>query len=121
MGEIASEITVDLAQPMEETKGPARGLLVVVFEHKGMRYAVEFPTSELGFEYAQGGGCCGPVAGKALVKVKKVTSNAAALGVVRGAIIRQVNGKDIADADQLRDLIASASDVPASEDVTTVV
>eukprot|EP00928_Gymnodinium_smaydae_P085774 TRINITY_DN69393_c0_g1_i1.p1 TRINITY_DN69393_c0_g1~~TRINITY_DN69393_c0_g1_i1.p1 ORF type:complete len:232 (+),score=76.44 TRINITY_DN69393_c0_g1_i1:89-697(+) len=89
----------------------ARSALTVTFEHKGLTKIIEFKRRELGFEYKQsGGGCCGPSAGKRKVLVTKVAANsqAAELGVIRGAAIQQVNDKEIADVNQLRDLLAEA-------------
>lgn len=82
--------------------------LIVVLEKKGIRKTVEFTYQPVGFAYCQlGSGCCGPKS-KASVKVSKVEpkQQAASLGVESGAIICQVNGKDIAHANQLRDLLA---------------
>jgi flagellar hook-basal body complex protein FliE len=79
--------------------------LKMVFELKGARKTVDFTHNALGFEYSQGGkGCCSSIKP---VTVTKVTPNgqAASLGMERGAVIRQVNEKDIADLKQMQCLV----------------
>merc|ERR1711879_755230 len=70
---------------------------------------VEFSYKPLGVHFEDGPvktGCCGRNF-KGTVKVSKIEANqqAASLGVENGAIVYQANGKDIANASQLNDLI----------------
>lgn len=91
-----------------EPKPPVVPLILVLAMKGQARKTVEFTYKPVGFEYRQvGKGCCAPTS-KGSVKVSKVEANqqAATLGVERNAIICQANGKDIACANQLRDLIA---------------
>jgi len=92
-----------------ECKAPCAPLILVL-EMNGSRKTVEFTFKPLGFEYSQPKTCCVPAKGKPPVRVTRVTvkQQAATLGVERGATICQVNGKDIADPIQLRDLLAEA-------------
>merc|ERR1712232_1250961 len=92
-----------------ECKAPCAPLILVL-EMNGSRKTVEFTYKPLGFEYSHPKACCVPAKGKSPVKVTRVTvkQQAATLGVERGATVCQVNGKDIADPIQLRDLLAEA-------------
>jgi len=79
--------------------------LKLTFELKGGRKTVDFTHNALGFEYSQGGkGCCSSIKP---VTVTKVTPNgqAASLGMERGAVVRQVNEKDIVDLKQMQGLV----------------
>lgn len=84
-------------------------LVLLLAKKKGQAQSVEFTYKSLGFEFEDAPvktGCCGR-ASKRTVRVSKVEAGqqAATLGVEQGATIYQANGKDIADASQLKDLI----------------
>merc|ERR1712232_384493 len=98
-------------EPAEKVEAPAPvAPLVLLLAKKGeARKTVEFSYKPLGFEFVDGPvktGCCGRNF-KGIVKVSKIEAGqqAASLGVENGAIIYQANGKDIATASQLTDLI----------------
>merc|ERR1712232_119946 len=103
------EEKVDEQLGSAECKAPCSPLILVL-EMNGSRKTVEFTYKPLGFEYSRPKACCVPAKGKSPVKVTRVTAKqqAATLGVERGATLCQVNGKDIADPIQLRDLLAEA-------------
>merc|ERR1712232_975392 len=98
-------------EPAEKVEAPAPvAPLVLLVAKKGQAHkTVEFSYKPLGFEFVDGPvktGCCGRNF-KGTVKVSKVEAGqqAASLGIENGAIIYQANGKDIATASQLTDLI----------------
>jgi C-terminal processing protease CtpA/Prc len=105
--EAKPETCTRTAEDPPEQKTPVAPLILVVGMKGQARKTVEFVHKSLGFEYSKKAGCA-PCGSKGNVTVSKVEANqqAATLGVQRGAIIYQVNGKDIADPNQLRDLIA---------------
>jgi len=87
-----------------DVKKPCVTPLKVVFELKGARKTVDFTHNELGFECGQPTGCCASIKP---VTVTRVTpgGQAVSLGLARGAIIRQVDGKDIAELKQMQGLV----------------
>lgn len=92
-----------------EKEKPCVTPLTVVFDLKGEHKTVEFTYKPHGFEYEQAKKkatpCCACASSKPQphVTVSKVVPNeqAASLGMERGAIIRQVNGKEIAELKQM--------------------
>merc|ERR1712228_948004 len=112
----------ETAEPAENVKDveqkPLVTPLVIDLAKKGQPHkTAKFAYTPLGFDFKdfkdQSKTKCTPFApcgrsSKGVVKVSKVEADqqATALGVELDAIIYKVNGKDVADAAQLRDLIA---------------
>jgi len=122
----AAEVkTAECHDPVEKLEEPVNNVevpehaapvtpLVLVLAKKGQaRQTVEFVYKPLGFHFEDSHVkvACVPLpcgrSSKSHVRVSKLEADqqAAALGVESDAIIYQVNGKDIADAKQLQDLI----------------
>lgn len=89
-----------------EKKAPVVPLVLVLGMKGQAKKTVEFTYKPTGFEFKQVKACCGPTPGSVKVTKVEAKQQAATLGVERGQIIYQANGKDISDANQLRDLIA---------------
>merc|ERR1712110_738034 len=113
MGELENKVEAPEQTVPVTPATPVTPLVLVVAKKGQARQTVEFCYRPLGFDFEDSRvkTVCVPFpcgrSSKGHVKVSKLEAEqqAAALGVESDAIIYQVNGKDIADAKQLQDLI----------------